>query len=69
MHIWTKYTNMIFLPALIHGEEMLKRGNLSIPENKGRSTLLTEKVRFSLVILFVCKITDHMIVAHAYTGH
>ena len=39
------------LPALIQGEDMLKRGSLSIPENKGRgSTLLTENVRFSRVM-------------------
>ena len=39
------------LPALIQGDEILKRGNLNIPENKGLLTLFTEKVRFNLVIL------------------
>ena len=39
------------LPALIQGEEILKRGNLNIPENLGLLTLFTEKVRFNLVII------------------
>ena len=56
------------LPALIQGEEILKRGNLNIPENLGLLTLFTEKVRFNLVIilewcfffLFSYKIRHHI---------